>query len=64
MNDNLMVVPERKLIKLYQAWLNNRANTEMAVYRMGLPIPSFETGDKEMEPIKNEIQRRSRLVLK
>lgn len=67
---DLMIIPEKQLTKLYQLWLNNETVMDRMYVMRGITLPtSFSQENrqfvrKSMEPIKHELERRSRLVLK
>jgi len=66
---NLMVIPEHKLIKMLQDWMNLDVNTQQLIYAYGYyPSATYkEDRDKIIEsfkPIEEEIKRRAKLVLK
>jgi hypothetical protein len=61
---NLIAIREHLLIKLYQSHINMKARTNAMTAARGLPFCSFKSFDEAFEPIKIELARRDKLVLK
>lgn len=66
---SLKNIPERELQRTVQMWLNNEANLRADLYRYGVGDTSFTRKhsidvQEAIEPMRVELRRRARLVMK